>query len=305
MKKLVIVDKDEEYLRALLSLIRSSKLFDYNIYGFSSLVELKSFSAENTIEVLLINSVLRASKHFNIICNNIFLLGEKDDGEKNSIYKYQSSSNILEALTGERNVLLKSSHIKGDVEIIGVMSKTNGMLKPEIVLAMNDNKRSLYISIDYCDGINTLIDTNEKDNISNIIYYLVKADNNIVNIIMSTRKRFVGKDIILPFKRIDEVKEISFDIWERLIQKLREFKIYEKIYIDISDYMQNYTQIICMLDKVIYPIEIGSSYEVIDEKYLKDFEKVYPTAYSKILVQKIPIKKCRSNNKLKEYLDYG
>ncbi len=259
-KFLVLCDPEEDYAQHMADFLRRKKDMDWEVRIFTVQEELQKFSAEETIEILLVaesaygDYIRDLPVKLPVLLNESGMLREK---KLANIDKYQPAETVWQALlalymekNGERFPKV-GGWKKG--KLVGLYSPVRRCLQSTFALTMGqllaEKYATLYVSFEFFAGLEEWQDRERRD-LSVLLYYQQNRPESF-GVQLQTLVKKVGKlDYVSPMLNGENLLYITPEQWKNLIQALLNTGDYEYIILDLSESIQGLFEILHMCHKV-------------------------------------------------------
>ena len=287
--KIVIVDKDQAYLKALNNYFFIHKLHSFEVMVISSLSKLKELLAglEENIELLLINSQLNIEElDLSRVFKTIPLLEiESTDtvGGTKGIYKYQPGDKLVNALLEQlsevkTNIGLLPQNKYSEAKLVLFTSPSGGGGTTSTCIAAATTvaalgQRTLYLNFEGIPSHQLLLQYKEGTSSSALYYSLKKKSKSIALKLESNKALDVanGLSFLAPPDSLMDIDELNLEDIKLLFEAIRQSKSYDYVFIDTSSQFNNKSKL--MLEECDYAVMIIPTSEMAYEKaYLLERE---------------------------------
>ena len=275
---LAVCDLEESYACRLMDYLNLKKTIPFEVHAFTDIYKLAEYEKENKIDVLLISEealVKEVIERMDII--EIMVLSEgkiiEDTWGHKSIYKYQSSENILREVMcyyAEQGGQSKSYvGTAEEVEFIGVYSPVKRTLKTSFALTLGQilakEKRVLYINLEEYAGFNVLLERTYMTDLSDILYFISQKKRNFILKLASIVQSLGEMDYIPPALSPLDLKVIRPEEWILFLEELKKCN-YDVIILDIGESIDGTFDILRRCSRIFTPIrDDGVSYAKIEQ----------------------------------------
>lgn len=291
----VIYDKEPYFAERLANYLNAAETFPFQVCAFTEEDELERYCMENEIEVLVVDE--RCCEIINrLIFKELIILsasGTKSDNNENQIYKYQGVETIIHEIMA---YLSGSSHLssvisrKKAMKIIAFYSPVKRALSTTMAIAMGQilakNYKTLYISLESYSGLEKLLERNFNKDITDIMYYIQSGGGNIGMHISGIVEKTEGLDILPPAKNQNDLVNVSFDEWKRMLHQIESETDYEYVLLDLSDAIQGLFDVLLLSNRVVTCVDND---DVAISKIIQYENSLKESDYKEILVK---TKKC-------------
>lgn len=269
MKRIMaIYDTDPLYAARLAEVINQKERIPFAVMAFSSLERLQRFSEETGIELLLISSQSDREKIKNLGIKKIISLSDGDsvktEEKITSIYKYQSSDNIIrEVMACYCDDLEEDVSVSGKVRanVIGVYSPVGRCLKTSLALTigqvLSHESRALYITLEEYSGLPVLTGEEYREDLSDLMYYYNQGTYNMLRL-NSVIHSMGGLDYIPPARYPEDLAHMSAPQMAEMLKWIVSEGGYEVIVLDAGNYGRRVFPLLEICSVVYMPVEEDS-----------------------------------------------
>lgn len=246
VQNFVICDQEQQYARNLLQMFRLQKTAEIQLYLFHALEELKKFSEQKTVDILLIGEEYPQEQREQIPAEEKFVLMKSGQGDlekkEMGIYRYQSAeeiwSQILEKTEKKKEYPVRPiAKTKG--ELIGVYSPIHRIGKTKFALELGkklaEKEPVLYLNLEEYSGEDFYFPEQTGQNLGDLLYYVRQEKGNLGLRISMMAGQNENLDYILPMPFVKDLREVKEEEWLKLFGQILEQSIYEKVILDLGD----------------------------------------------------------------------
>lgn len=265
---LLIVDSDEDYLKALSSYLSINYFNEFKITSISSREYFNKYlSSVQGIDILLINRNMFNIEIEKKFINTIILMGEDIEDrsiqEYGYIFKYMRATKIYNEI--KRNFILENPNI-GDEGTAGKkMTKVTSVYSPiggsgktivsittALKLAENANE-VLYLNFEDISSTSVFFDCRSRNSMSDILYLAKDRNEHLSSEILKyINKDANGVSYIAPIKSVLDFETITRDDIVYFIKAIKSLNKFDNIVIDLSSkFCSLYGGILSISDNVI------------------------------------------------------
>lgn len=280
MKQIMAVyDVDPFYADRFADFVNQKEKIPFMVMPFTSFERLKTFSEENIIQILLINSALGLENIKKIPAKQVMTLSDgevvplKEDYP--SVYKYQSTDCIIREVMAcycEQPVEEALALAAGSASIIGVYSPVSRCLKTSLALIigqlLSKDRRVLFINLEEYSGLSYLTGTEYKSDLSDVLYYCKQNTYNWMKL-SACIYNWGGLDYIAPVRYPEDLLQIPPDELAVLLQRIARESGYEVIVVDFGQLGKYSLEPLCCCQVVYMPVKD----DCISAAKLEAFEK--------------------------------
>ncbi len=262
---MAICDVEQAYAYRLMEYMNKKEKNPFIIKAFTTVEALIEYEKEHSVEILLISDQAIQDHVMNLHAEHIIVLS--DDKEKvnclyeKSIYKYQSSENILNEVmcyyaeqTGYTSNIF---HLKRTNRIIGVYAPVGRILKTSFAITMGqvvaETEPTLYVNFEGYSGFQMLLDRENTNNLADLMYFFSQRKENLTAKLKGMVQTMDGLDYIPPAVAPFDLQCIEGDEWILFLRELRQHTEYETIILDIGENLIAIPQLLRCCDKIYTP----------------------------------------------------
>lgn len=247
---LLLVDSDEDYLKALSSYLSINYFNEFKITSISSKEYFdKYLSTVQGIDILLINKNMFNMEIEKKFINTIILLGDEkenfDINEYGYIFKYSKANKIYSEihrlfLQENPNIMDDVSHGKKMTKVTSVYSPIGGSGKTifsiTAALKLAENSHEvLYLNFEDISSTPVFFDTRHRRSMSDLLYLAKDRNENLNNEIY----KYINRDssgifYIAPVKSVLDFETITREDIIYFIKALKSINKFDHIIIDLS-----------------------------------------------------------------------
>lgn len=256
-----VCDEDVEYSKAFVSYMLKKKMTGFDYVGFSKPDQILEFSNNNQIAFLIISRTLFNEKLERLNCPTLFLSEENSNLIKNSVYKYQNINIILKKISTDFDLELIKTKQKESIlsvtKLIGVFSPIARCGKSLFSITMAgilaNTQNILYINMESICGFDWAYAKENEADISDLIYELRqnRLDKNFLEQSIKSNSLF---DYIPVAECADDLKQISYQDFIKLLDMILSLGKYKAIVIEFTELFDEYISFIGNIDKVYMPV---------------------------------------------------
>lgn len=286
MKVIAIYDDEEIYARKLMNYVnKKSEIF--HVQMFTNLKSIEEYTKKQTISLLLISEEKKKETLKELNIEQIVVLSKEIQKnlpeEYPSIYKYQSSKNIIKEILKyykpSYEFLNKEEDI-GATQLIGVYSPIKRCLKTSFAIVMGqlygEQYKTLYINLEKFSTIEILAGKKFSSNLSDLMYYFREKGQGVVEKLDSFIESWNRLDLIPPVLNPEDIEDINSNDWQEFFKILLYKSNYKLIIVDFGEGVRGTYEILKMCHRIYMPIQADQMSTIkIDEyeKYLKATDK--------------------------------
>lgn len=247
MKKNIfaVCDLEADYAEKFADYLISRRQIPFEVHAFTSCEALTAFAREHPIELLLVGTraLTREIRLLDVGKLVVLSEGEEPSGDYNSVYKYQSTSKILQetmAAYGEESsgrsllpVFRKTVKVYGVYSPLGRCGKTLFALTLGQELARTSP--TLYVSLEGWSGLSGLLKKDFPRSFSDILYYARLREEGLIHRINSTIQATGHLDLIPPVNLADDIRQAGKEDLEYIMNEIISYSNYESMILDIGN----------------------------------------------------------------------
>ena len=278
-KNLVICDREIRYANSLATNITNDSNWDVRVCVCSSIEHVFTFMKDHPIHILIVDENYMYDERRQILADQTFVLckdrvADLGKGEK-EILKYRCADDIIreifEIYTEHMHDNLMSLGRKGRAKLIAVYSPIHRMGKTSFAIALGKEyaKRTetLYLNLEEYPAFEGCDE--EGMNLGDLLYYVKQGSSNIASKLQAGVRKMDGLYYLPPIPVLLDLKEISREEWQMLLEEIVRNSTYERIILDIGESIQGLFQILEMCNRVYMPTLRGP----ISEQKMKCYDR--------------------------------
>ena len=269
MKKNIfaVCDLETDYAVNFMEYLNQKRNIPFEIQAFTTRESLMKFGKNRHIELLLISGKAMCREIREMDIGKIIILSEgvhsPELDQYPSVYKYQSSSNVLREVMscyGEQKapVAVDFPVLKKQTVILGVYSPLHRCLKTSIALTLGQilakQKPVLYLNLEEYSGFEELMNTSYGGNLSDLLYYVRQENQNLIHLMNGMVQTVGNLDLIPPVKTPWDIRSTVWEDWERLLAELEKNSSYEVILLDIGSEVDEIFQMLDRCSRIYMPV---------------------------------------------------
>lgn len=265
VKTIGIYDEESPYASQLMEYLSREQKPDIRIILFTSMEHLLSYIQEHILEVLLISEESFGAigsknniRHILLLSDDVTLMGKEHSLEDNDltssdlsenigqtdtqyvrVFRYQKPGRIEERIkiilrTGESQI---AKYQKEEaVQFYGIVSPEGGSGKTTFCLVLGQllarNQRVLYIDLE--DMGSTLSGEENKGSMTELIYLIKQRRTDLMIKLQEMSIRAGEMDIITAVSCFEDLRELTNEDVDFLLQEIRACGVYQKVLFDIG-----------------------------------------------------------------------
>lgn len=264
---LAICDLEVAYASHFMEHMNLRKNIPFEVQAFSCVTQLKHFTKQQSIEILLISENAWEPEVTQLSIGQIIVLAEgtstKSTYSYPSVSKYQSSDSVIREVMAvyaaeSRDREVRPVNVtKRDMKIIGVYSPVGRCMKTSFALTLgrllSRDRPTLYINLESYAGFEQLFGKSYDRTLSDIIYYMRKEKDNLINRLHGAIQTLDNLDYIPPVPFPQDIADIRFEEWNWLLETLRGESSYQRIVLDIGDSVEDICPLLEKCDYIFLP----------------------------------------------------
>lgn len=275
-RNLVICDREIRYADSLGENISSRDDLAVKVYVCSSLDKAIELSESKTIHLFVVEEGYTYDERSQIEAEQVFVLGRgrtADLGEEECpIWKYQCADEIIREIfevyvdKTKKNVMQNVR--KERARLLAIYSPIHRIGKTKFAIAFGKEcatkKRVLYLNLEEYAGM----EEEAGLNLGDILYYMKQGNGNLGIRLQAAVRKNEELNYLVPIPILRDMKEISENEWEMLIEELAKNTTYELIVLDLSESVQGIYRILEKCDRIYMPV----SEDPISQNKLKQYD---------------------------------
>lgn len=244
---MAIYDVDPLYAARFADVVNQTEKIPFDVLAFSSFDKLKKFAKENPVELLLISSAVSREEAEELGAGEVICLADGEtlqaDMEYPSIYKYQSSGNIIREVMAcycEKSAeAVPGTAMRAAAKILGVYSPVGRCLKTSLAITMGQllaqESRTLYLNLEECSGLSILTKTEYKEDLADLLYFFSQGNYNLLRL-NSVVHSLDALDYVPPVRYPEDLADTDAGQVEGLIETIAGEGGYENVILDIGSH---------------------------------------------------------------------
>ena len=260
-KTLVICDKEARYAKGLGDNISERNEFAFKVYACTSAESVLCFLDSHAIDILIIDETFEREERSLFGAGTTFVLtkGSCKDLQENEVelFKYQNADAILaevvESYLRKSNVTILKNIKKQSKKMIAVYSPVHRIGKSTFAAALSKElakeKKTLYLCLECYPVL-----CKEGKNLGDLMYYARQEQDESGSRLASMVRLKDGLEYLLPIPMITDLKEVSFQEWKSLFEKILEESVYENLVLDLDDSVNGLFEILQLCDWIYTPV---------------------------------------------------
>lgn len=262
---LVICDQEFRYANLLASNIRKREELAIKVYVCTKVEYVLMMMKEKQIHILVIDEQAFSKEPTQLLATQIFVLGagaiKEQQTQGQVIQKYQNADEIIriifEAYTEKTKENLIRITRKENPKIIAVYSPIHRIGKTTFAMSFGSEcakrKKTLYVNLEEYAGFSESFE--EGMNLGDLLYYAKQGNGNIGVRLQSAIKKKGDLDFLLPIPVARDLREVSLEEWQLLLEQIIENSSYERIVLDVGESIRDLFQVLELMDRVYMPVD--------------------------------------------------
>lgn len=265
-RQIAVCSREKGYAKRFAEFANSRKDSLFSVHGFTDCGELLAYTKEHPVDILLLSEEYADRLSEQAVSGKVILLSEEEYREEErypAIYKFQPCSQILrqaldvyaEDAPRALGLALRTDGMKR----IGVYSPVGRTGKTGFALALGKElakkRRTLYLNMEEYSGFAVLYPYGDGWTLSELMYFLKQGKKAFVCKLESVVQRMGDLDYIPPLRSPVELRHISLEDWEGLLEALERESRYEVVILDLSGMVNGLFEILDRCDFIYMPAE--------------------------------------------------
>jgi len=265
-KNLVVCDKEFRYANGLGENILERSELALRVHTCTSLESLKRLQQERKFHILIIDEMFAYEERSKMEAEQTFVLTKdtcRDLGnEEKEVYKYQSADRILsivfQSYYEKTNHNILKSVKKSKQNMYAVYSPIHRIGKTSFAIALGrelaKREKTLYLNLEEYADVDGRFMRAEGKNLGDLLYYMRQEEGTIALRISTMLGKMEGLDYIPPILVSTDLKEVTCEEWQTLLEGILAESAYETIILDLSESVQGLLSILQLCDRIYMPI---------------------------------------------------
>lgn len=291
---MAIYDVDPLYAARFADVVNQTEKIPFDVLAFSSFDKLKKFAKENPVELLLISSAVSREEAEELGAGKVMCLADGEtlqaDMEYPSIYKYQSSGNIIREVMAcycEKSAeAVPGTAMRAAAKILGVYSPVGRCLKTSLAITMGQllaqESRTLYLNLEECSGLSILTKTEYKEDLADLLYFFSQGNYNLLRL-NSVVHSLDALDYVPPVRYPEDLADTDAGQVEGLIETIAGEGGYENVILDIGSHGKLVYGLMKLCSVIYMPVKEDS----VSLAKLEEFERYLDVSGNGALREKI------------------
>lgn len=265
-RQIAVCGREADYAKRFAKFANSRRDALFAVHGFSDCGELMAYTKEHPVDMLLLSEECLSELPEDGNFGKVILLSDaeyREDGSYPAVCRYQSCSQVLRqalAIYAEQTpkalgVALRTERMKR----IGIYSPVGRTGKTGFALALGKEvakkKRTLYLNLEEYSGFAALYPYEDGFTLSELMYFLKQGKKAFACRLESVIRQMGNLDYIPPMRSPVELRHISLEDWEALLEALERESRYEVAVLDLSGAVNGLYELLERCDFVYTPTE--------------------------------------------------
>ena len=272
MKKLIIADNDEKYIKALAEYISLKMINRYEINIFSDIKILLKGLNDYQVSILLVGELFykemmemdkdNTYSKYNKPNHTLILLEDLDASsidetqilstDEKVISKYISAEEIIfEIISSEDNLNKSLGFFQGFIGIYDLYNRQANM-DLGIVLGqiLSEREPTLYVEMMEFSGIKYLLEEDGIGNLSDLYYEYHQQKKDLLSLSRKCILKLNTLDYIRPPSYVQDIRDIDASEWMEMLSELSQKRGYENTIIHIGSMIDNFMKVMDMCKEI-------------------------------------------------------
>ena len=263
-KILVVCDSDIHYASSLAENILAREEIAVKVCVCVSMESCARIMEQRRIHILVVDEMFTREQRGKVEAEKVFVLTKskvKDlRDEEYELYKYQRAGRIIakifETYLEENSDNLMRPLQKERTRLVAVYSPIHRSGRTRFAIALGKEyakkERVLYLNLEEYTGL--LQAKEEELDLGDMLYYIRQGNGNLGIRLASAVKKMDELEYVPPIPFPPDLREVSFEEWEELLEQIREASNYERVILDLGEGVQGLYRILQMCDRVYMPV---------------------------------------------------
>ncbi len=244
-RQIAVCGREADYAKRFAEFANSRRDSLFAVHGFTDCGALTAYTKEHPVDMLLLSEECLPELPVDGNFGKVILLSEaeyREDETYPAVCRYQSCSQVLRqalAIYAEQTpkvlgVALRTERMKR----IGIYSPVGRAGKTSFALALGKEvakkKRTLYLNLEEYSGFAALYPYEDGWTLSELMYFLKQGKKAFACRLESVIRQMGSLDYIPPLRSPVELRHISLEDWEGLLEALERESRYEVAVLDLS-----------------------------------------------------------------------
>ncbi len=265
-RQIAVCGRERGYAEKFAAFANSQRDPLFSVHGFTDCSELMAYTKEHPIDILLLSEECLPQLSERSGFGKVILLSEEEYREEEgypAIYKYQSCTQILrqamELYAEEAPRALGRTLRTAQMKKIGIYSPVGRTGKTGFALALGKevakSRRTLYLNMEEYSGFAALYPYGDGWTLSELMYFLKQGKKAFACKLESVIQQLGALDYIPPLRSPVELRHISLEDWEALLEALERESRYEVLILDLSGMVNGLFELLERCDFIYTPTE--------------------------------------------------
>ena len=265
---LAVFDTDEGYVTKLMNFLLESGQMPLNVQAFTKKDSLKAYLKKRKVDILLLpedqvdDELEAAGAGEMMVLTEGNGYGTSLGRGKKSVYRYQSSENILREVMcyyAESPSAVTAGSVDGSADLIGVYSPLHRCLKTTMSICLGQlmaksGERVLYMNLDSYAGFNMLIGKSFMMDLSDLLFYVGQRKKNFPCKLASMVEKYADMDMIPPAISPSDIRSVTADMWILFFNEIAKCD-YTKVIIDFGESADGLYEILKCCHRIVMPVK--------------------------------------------------
>lgn len=261
---LIVCDPDIRYANRLAENICAREEIAVKVFVCSSPQKSESLMRQRPIHILVVDETFTREQRCRMGAKKVFVLTKnkvRDLGDEEcELYKYQSAGEIIRKifetyLEGSPENLMRPIR-KESTRLVAVYSPIHRAGRTRFAIALGkeyaQREKVLYLNLEEYAGLPQ--QNEDEPDLGDMIYYIRQGNGNMGIRLASAVKKMDKLEYLPPIPFVTDLKEVSFEEWEQLIEQMKEESLYQRIILDLGESVQGLYRILQLCDRVYMPV---------------------------------------------------
>lgn len=264
-KQIAVCDGERDYTLRFAEYANRHRDPLFVVHGFTSWEELADYTKEHPVDMTLLAETWLEKAQKGGQTGQVICLSEQEYQERTeypAVYKFQSCSQILQkaySIYAEQTPTSLGTALKlEEMKRIGIFSPIGRVGRTSFALALGKElarkKRALYLNMEEFSGFETLYPSQTGWTLSELMYFLKQGKQAFACRLESIVRQMGGLDYIPPVRSLVELKDISWEDWEMLLEALGRESHYEFVILDFSNGVNGLFELLESCDGIYMPL---------------------------------------------------
>lgn len=265
-KQIAVCGRERDYAEKFAEFANSRRDSLFAVHGFTDCNELKAYTKEHPVDILLLSEECLGEIAPNEEFGKIILLSEKEYREEDgypAVYKFQSCTEVLRQavdIYAEQVPKVLGTAVRAErMKRLGIYSPVGRTGKTGFALALGKEvakrRRTLYLNMEEYSGFAALYPYGDGWTLSELMYFLKQGKKAFACKLEGVIQQLGDLDYIPPLRSPVELRHISREDWETLLDALERESRYEVVILDLSGMVNGLFEILEQCDFVYTPVE--------------------------------------------------